>query len=473
MDDLKDKNPSAKVDFGPIEIIHRGADGWIEFSRKQGGAFKKIGGFRIDELKNYFPELVSQLEEDSYFTINTLYRPKWTQGKSVKGTGYPLVSRAEQWLRYLNVCYADLDVGRPKEDYPANPEKWMTWRDAANIAGNMMDLGDLPQASIIARSGRGAYLFWVLHDVDNPKLPPRAWPERIYLYKEINAAIQGELTHLAADNIKDGSRVFRVPGSIHTKAGGGKGKEVKYLIQLDKEGRPFTYTLDELAKFFGIKPLKRTAPDTLSRQTKKAGSVPKRGKGAVVLNEKRMQDFLVIEQWQEGFRKGWRRKSLTFYGSFMRGGKIPESEALEALKKMASNCQPPYPSDSSDQSINDIIKTVWEKKFKFKNETILKTYRIDEETAEDLDLVTIIPESLKEKREAEKMSRPTRKQVRQAALQELVSVHGTRPGYRAFQKLLYQNYGITASHQTVYRDFHEMGIKLLKPGRPKGNKGDT
>ena len=532
MDDLKKKKDSSEwdvlpagIDLDTIALIHRGENANVGFYRVfEGARMKMIGGFPVKELPTYFPELLSYMAEDSYFTLNSHFQSDWMRDR-LTPAGYPLTFKAGKWLRYLNVCYADLDVGRFEKEHPYN----LGFREAAYLAGRMMDVGDLPQASIIAQSGRGAYLLWLLHDRTNPEMSERLYresqSERVQLYQEVNTAIYKQLKELAADRIKDAARIFRLPGSTNTKAqettyyvtADGKryitrdGKRyvtrrrsgrVKYLAQSKKMEHPsgngvhyisqvgdegvYTYTLDYLAKFFNIKPLEARITPALTwqtsfpdRQVTNKGSAPKRARGPIIKNKKRIDDFLVIERSRPalegtgGFPQGRRRKSLTLYSSFLRGAGIPKSEALKHIKKMAKRCKPAYPTpNTNDVSLRDIIKdTYHDNYYNFSNRHILEIYSISAMEAEGLGLKIIIPGSVRRKRTEEKRNQPTRKEIRQTAIEEHVKIHGTGSlSYAKLAKLLQEKYGIKkVTRQRIEQDFKEMGIKRLKPSY----KGDT
>ena len=116
----------------------------------------------------------------------------------------------------------------------------------------------LPRVSLMVRSGRGVWLFWLLGDIRDPRKPQRAWPEKITQWTEIQKAIHERLAMCGAD-ARDAARVTRVPGSIHT----GTNLEVFYMWQGDRRGLVPVYTLDDMARAlnltrsFGKGPAKR------------------------------------------------------------------------------------------------------------------------------------------------------------------------------------------------------------------------
>ena len=230
-----------------LRAIHRSPDSYVGFVRKPSSAnpheargFENLGSISTCELEVRFPTLLPWLEQDSYFTVNGSYRvAPWKN----RITGLPDVWRGENRLRRLNACFVDLDVGRPKS---AKLEQRLTWWEAIGAVHVLVADGQLPPVSVVASSGRGAYVFWLLHDERDPHLPPRAWAETILWYKEINRAIGERLMHLAADpGAHDAARVLRLPDTLHSTAR----QPVLYYLQTGADGRTPTYALTELAAY--------------------------------------------------------------------------------------------------------------------------------------------------------------------------------------------------------------------------------
>ncbi len=123
-----------------IHSIHRWNDGNIAFMRKANGKVVNVGSFHVNELKSYFPQLLSYIFEDGYFTVNSMFA---AAPYTDRRTGFPGVLRKEKHIRFLTAAYVDLDTYRIK----------MNWRDGASLAGQMMDAGIIPNASVGNNSG--------------------------------------------------------------------------------------------------------------------------------------------------------------------------------------------------------------------------------------------------------------------------------------------------------------------------------
>jgi hypothetical protein len=141
------------------------------------------------------------------------------------------------------------------------------------------------------------WLVWLLRDYKNQRIASRAWPEKLQQYVRIQQQIHERLDHLGAD-AHDTLRLIRVPGSVHSVAGG----RVRYFVQADDAGRYYTYTLDDLAARSGVQDTwQRRAVGTPQR------SISRRSRGPKALTEYRVRDFLrLVDLRQGGFDKGCR-----------------------------------------------------------------------------------------------------------------------------------------------------------------------
>jgi hypothetical protein len=461
------------IDVDMISVIHRHDDGYIGFVRKvnrplfgkdgKPKKFETLFSVKIDELKSCFPELAIYLLTDSYFTVNSFWRHQiWTN----KLTKRPDVERKETNLRYLSACYVDLDFYNISES--------LSFADVSYIVQKMTENGSIPAPSIIANSGRGAYLLWLLIDEDNNRasVPPRAWPEKIILYKAINKAIGKRMTELSWDKRAfDGSRVLRVPGSIHLKAD----QIVKYQLQFNIAGRVFFYTLRELANFCGLPYLQK--PDLMDvrnaiagelqlfplyRKTKKKGAIPNNIKGFRILNLKRIQDLITIEQFNGGFPKGCRRRRLTIYCEFLRKAGFDKNQSLEAMIIMAGNCKPPYPHEENDTPIEQIIKNVYSNKTgacrNWTNQKLCQELKITPELAKDLNLITILPIEITQERKSQPSQREFERQRRHAAIYEILRKYFDA-SIRETQKAL-NDVNINVSIFTLQKEIPEIRAQI-------------
>lgn len=119
----------------------------------------------------------------------------------------------------------------------------------------------------------------------------------------------------------------------------------------------------------------------------------------------RAQDLLTIEAWRGGFtRRGEKYEDgsaspdrhfvLTLYAGFLRGARETPETTTTALRAMAANMRPPYPSDppGEDPPIESIVQAEFASKTRrWGNEKLCKLLRITAAEARDLELQTIRP----------------------------------------------------------------------------------
>ena len=491
--DQADREGIPFLDVESILSIHRDPHGYVGFVRKpetprigkdgKPYQFENLFSIRADDLRSMFPAFAHWLTHDSYFTVNAYYCPAPYLNKT---TGFPDVRRKEKYLKWLTACYTDLDCGRPESE---DLTERLTWRQAQYKAGLLIDSGVIPPASIMARSGRGVYLFWLLRDAKDPDKLPAAYPEKIVLYKTINRALNERLrTHqLPADPAAiDAARVLRVPGSIHRKAL----RRVTYVIEADEHGRGFVYTLPELADF-----LKLPAPDgdlppsaralakpAQYRKVKNPGSAPLRSHGPKKLNSLRAQDLLTIETWRGGFLKRGmkypdghispgRRFTLVLYANFLRGSGATSADALDALRQMAANMEPSYPSDSpqDDPPIEWLVKAKYstKKRRRWRNEKLLDLLGITVDVARELELKTIRHRELAAEADRARPRQADLIKKRRAFAREYLE-RGGRPTARKLAKA-YKEAGFSgANHETANQDLNALGhvVRPSRGGRP-------
>lgn len=486
---------SAALDVDSILGIHRDPDGYIGFVRKPDPnapprldkhgrpyTWDNLFSIRANELRSMFPALADWLTHDSYFTVHAYHRPAPYPNKA---TGHPDVWRKEKHLQTLTACYADIDSGRPDSDEPG---AGLTWRQAQHEAEKLADLGVIPQPSIMARSGRGIYLFWLLRDPNDRNKLPHAWPEKVELYKACNRALNERLrTHeLPADpKAIDAARVLRVPGSIHRKVS----KRVRYVIQLDDQGKGFEYTLPELAAFLDLPALESDLPGntrTLARpaqyrKVKNPGSAPLRSNSWRKTAAQRAQDLLTIQTWRGGFLKrgdkypdGFtspgRRFILTLYANFLRGSGAKAEETLTAVKDMAADMRPAWPDDPGDPTPEALIDSEYatEKRRRWSNKKLCALLGISADVARELELKTIRPAEVTIQAD---QARPTQADI-VTARRDFARQYIERYGNVTARKLAgaYKAAGFTgANHETANQDLNALGYVVIRScgGRPR------
>lgn len=485
------------LDLDSILAIHRDGRGYICFGRKPDPTnppldkfgnpkvWENLFSIQVNELRTMFPAFVDWLAFDSYFSISQFYRAAPYKNPT---TGLPDVWRKEKHLAKLAACYADLDCGRPES---IEPGATLTWRQAQHEAERLADNGIIPQPSIMARSGRGVYLIWLLRDEKDLRQLPHAWPEKVTLYKAINRALNEKLrSHLlpADSHAIDAARVLRVPGSIHR----GVSRRVTYVIQLDEHGKGFVYTLPQLAATLdlpapgGELPAATRAlaqPPQYRRKVKDPGSAPRRSVGTRKLNALRAADLLTIQTWRGGFLKRGmkytdghsspgRRLMLSIYADFLKGSGAPYGEAFSALRSMALNMTPAYPSDSPDQDppVQNLLAAVYlsdTRRF-WRNSKLCALLGITAEVARQLDLKTIRPRVVAQEADQARPLQADIVEARRAFAREYLRLFHHTTARKLAEAYRHKGF-IGANAQTANLDLNAIGYKVTRStgGRPR------
>jgi hypothetical protein len=495
------------LDWRPVLDIHRGnPDGFVGFmqKRREDGQMWPVGAVKVRDVQEMIPGLLAQfISHDGYFTVNSFGKA----GGIWKKTGLPYLLRRESMLLELCACYADLDVGRPEEE-DKRPGASMDWQTAQIAALQRQRDGLIPPFSIMACSGRGVYLFWLLHDDRQSDQLPRAYPSSILRYKAVNSALHKRLHGLGVDyTAKDAARVLRSPGSIHTKVM----RRVTYslTIQADTGGR-ISYSLAELERLLGLETPAPSLPEAVRhnaipplfsrdpyRKTMRRGSRPQYRLQYQRTNELRAQDIETVETWRGGWLKAGqayqdghtspgRGLMLQLYAQYLRGSGQEEAEVLDAVKTMAENCKPPYPSDKSDLTAEAIVARAYstDKKLHFKNvpnKRLCDWLGISARTDPDLLelLESVLPESVKTAREDNLPRQADLTAARREAVLRIVDARrGSIPPLSKMAELLAADpfnilnpRGKPYSGEIIRQDYEHLGLHISGPGRRRRESG--
>lgn len=467
---MQNDRPSEPADI--VEYIHRDPEAFVVLGRKTpdrpaGQAFENGGAIRLRELRTYLPQIGAFLLRDAYFSVNGY----GIAGHGTTATKLPWGVRQERFLRTLTAVYADIDCGRPDSSDPADRQDWFT---AAARIFSLADSGDIPQPSLLARSGRGGYVFWLLRDRDNPEMPQRAFAEKVTLCKAINkqAGVVLRTNGLPADKVAiDAARVVRFPGSIHS----GVNRPAVYNLVFDAAGQGFTYTLDELAAWFGVAPSGDLPESTRAeverrlfqrRMTKQPGSAPQKRNGLVRLNALRAQDLLSIATGRGGIRQAGqaypdghvsmgRRFTIGLLAAFLRGSGETQDSAIESARSLANGCIPPFPSDPSDPSVESIVSGVYKtpNQRRFTNQRLCQWFGVTAESVTTWQLQTILPDDVTRAQP----SHQDKIKERRNWLREHIERTKKVPSVREIEKLYAAQDFVGANRTTAAQDLQALG----------------
>ena len=484
--------PTAPLDVDAILSFHRDPDAFVGILQKRPASdarrgLRAFGSMKAGELRAMLPAFREWLVHDSYFTVNSYYR---AAPYTLKESGLPHVYRKERFLRNLNACYVDVDCGRPES---AEENARLHWTETLGYLERMMENGTIPQASIMARSGRGLYLFWLLHDPKEPAKLQKAYPEKIALYKLVNESLSRivKRNFLPADPIHDGARVMRIPGSLNSKAEPASA-QVAYWTRSPYGPDSFVYTLSDLCAFCGLSAPQASLPDETRqlatdkapghRRTKNPGSCPQRKNGPIRQAAMRAEDLQRIEFHRGGFLKRGTKYSdghtsrgrslaLSLYAWFLRVSGAGREKTLEAVSVMAANCKPPFGSDPDDGSAAAIVAKEYgevQRKRMQKSETFCAVLGVTAEMAEELSLQSIIPLNVRDARITRRATKRDQVALRRAFAENAWRADRANGKRLTVRKLagLYKENGFTgANPQTANLDLHALGL-AEKKGEP-------
>jgi len=198
---------------------------------------------------------------------------------------------------------------------------------------NAQDAGIIPPASVITRSGRGIWLFWLVdgRDYKQPKEHAAAYANCIDRWSAIQGALHHRLAKLSADAAAlDVARICRIPGSINTKAK----LRVGYWVQFDNEGKIPTYSLTTLADLLGVKQRQhrslevRETIDALTLRARKGQA----GRWKVALRQ-----FQRLAGLRHTFSEGTRNNAVMVYSIILRS--LPGGRSLDELEIITEVCE--------------------------------------------------------------------------------------------------------------------------------------
>ena len=245
-------------DWKAIDLIHRGNDGVVTIHTNAGGTWKDLCSLPSNCLPQLFPQLIPDVERDSFFSINA-FSPV-THGRDSDyldehGKPLPLPRRKKEWVRYITAAFTDLDC-------------YKVGASVGTIVGeviNAQDAGLILPPSIIMRSGYGVWLLWLLAG-KNGKLYG-GFPDKLAAFEKVQRAIQETFARMGSDTAaKDVTRVARIIGALNCKKPDAP-KRVDYWPQINAAtGNVNTYTLEELAAWLQVD-LKNKRPRRFSQST--------------------------------------------------------------------------------------------------------------------------------------------------------------------------------------------------------------
>ena len=424
-----------------ISTIHHGPDGYVTLASQHEGQWRELGAMEIQRLKTMLPEIANWLVKDSYFSLSSFFTQQMEtmkDGSRVPYTNWvtdlPRVRRTGRNLRWLNTCFADIDL-----------------HDGGDFASLMADVirlqgaRKMPAASIIGQSGRGLWLFWLLHGVKDPTQPQPAWTEKVQLFSRIQHGI-GERLHELGLTVDRGcsspTALARVPGSVNTNAERDH-QQVKYWIQLGHGRRPYSYNLYELPAAFGVPPHKtsfdRDGVDEEVSALKKRGW-QKRWENA-------WEDFKAVRAIRGHFTEGTRSNAVFLQSLLLRKLGLTEEEIERDAIDLGEDCRPQLPLWKSRRTAKE-SKHYGARHISYK--TCMDKLQV---TPEEAAMLSHWPHPGREV-VGRKVSGGARREI----IRNVVTELGYVPSSRAMVAEL-GNRGVTTTHPTCRNDYMVLGLK--------------
>jgi hypothetical protein len=244
-------------------------------------------------------------------------------------------------------------------------------------------------------------------------------------------------------------RLLRVPGSVHSLAS--ECPRVKSWIQTSDQGKPYSYTLDGLARFFRSAPpdLAPVERRTLLDRNRTAGNG---ARGIAELNARRLREFLVLRAMRGGFREGCRHYALLIYAWLLRCNRVDPVAILYEAMAMAAECRPPL----SEVEARQAVKTARKRQFvRMCDQTISDWLEVTQEESVYLER---LPPASRFGRQETVVSQKSRQVERRFTLGQILQGRSAIPSCREMVRLLRERQ-IQVSHTQVLRDYKSLAIK--------------
>ena len=321
-------------------LLHRHPDGVISFAVESDGRWRPVHAVRARDLESIFPEFREQLLKDSFVSINAAHR---MARRSTSRLGMPDHNTAN--LRYLCACYCDIDC------YKIG----INCDTAIQFVSDRVKRGDLPGPSAIVRSGRGLWLFWLLHDeADKSQAHLGAYADNLrnhlQLYARINREIGCRLAELGADPVAtDAARYVRVPGSFRNDVE----EEVLWQWEDPSGETVLSYSLLDLGERLGVN---KTTARKPAAQTEPAGKHPLRRHGFIAANANKLAAFQSLQGLRGGFAEGKRSIAAFIFAVSLKWAGRSRTEATRELEEFGRICRPPFPQAECHSAVKSAYK---------------------------------------------------------------------------------------------------------------------
>jgi len=318
----------------------------------------------------------------------------------------------------------------------------------------------IPPASLVTRSGRGMWLFWLLCG-DDGKQPVRAWDEKVRLWCNVQRVLGERLAAIGSDAAaRDVTRITRIAGSVNSKSE----TRVAYWVQANQLGKKYNYSLGSLVDFLGIEITKQNPRiEETRKQLSERGRSGQRGRWL-----KAKEQFERLWLLRGTFCEGTRNNAVFLYASILRSlqgdAKIPEATVREEIERLVASFSQdgnPFTCDEMESALQ--ASPGYGRSGRFggmKNQTISDLLLVTPEESSVLETwpaaSTFIPTS-HESPEERDLTRDEKSSRRQRLLKEWIDEIGCVPTLSELVAFL-EEQGISTVKHTVRRDLKSLGI---------------
>lgn len=440
----------AKPDLSMIRKLHRHSDGYVSFASASDDEFRLKVAIKASHLDTVFPQFLDGLLKDSFVSVNASWR---LADFSCNKLPFGFPRHSTETLRYLCACYSDLDFYK------------VGIADFATFFGTLIeyqDRGVIPPASLIVRSGRGAWLLWLLRDPERVDTAARAYKKKLDLYLRIQEAIHDRLAALGSDAL-DAARYLRVPGSLHTSSE----RVVQWWLQGQDIGQVL-YTLEELAAGFEV-PLQssvRRISDALDARDVKQ---PNKRRGWEALNRRRLREIETLRTIRGGFRLGHRNRAALLFAWLLKLNGLPIEAELSIL---AAECRPRLTPAECRCAMKSAFKRGKGALTRIRDKKISNWLEVTPDEAQFLERLQpasrfmsgVADDSEENGSELQIDSAGSRR----SKIYQLVQKLGHLPPFRKLAAMLTDE-GYSVSHVQVSFDCRHLGLESARSKRPRNN----
>ena len=458
--------------LAPIKWLHRHSDGFICFAVKPGpDAWNSLRAIKASALETYLPEIVSQLLQDSFISLNASFCARGRE--PYRQQGHPL--HRLDTLRYLNAVFVDLDY------YKVVTPDGVPLSRADVLAGIaiMEEDGTIPPVSMRVDTGCGMWCMWILHHPgDENKSHRLVQSIELQMYSKVNAKLCALFSHLGADSKPSAATHVRMDGSFRA--------EYDAYVRWDLAGEassPFRYELSALGDFFDVTIAPRIHEE-IQASEQASGKNPNRSRAWHATNDNRLTVMrTLIDARAGGFDSGCRHHGVYLYALALKAKKVPRDKALSQVEAVGRDCRPALSASDCRAAVAEAYKPRMDFNRQHPHSVQLSYQYIANSLAVSPDEASVISQAIGGKdfppgiqygssvllRDGKgKETKDARVERLRACILEIVAERRVScpsdpiPSTRLMSKLVRERYGISKSWNTIGKHYPSLGLTTTR-----------